>query len=168
MLAGLILFYVGAVLILNGLWMLGRIADREIFVINLLVGLLALRVAHEYAFGPGANAQSMRDAALTLLFAFTYLWNAYNRVVATDGRGLGWFSLFVAVNALAVGLGLALEANDLWSTLDAMSWIAWAGLWLLFFLLLVCRKPWQRFTGWMAIAQGVLTGFLPGYLLLGI
>ena len=30
MLLGLTLFYVGAVLILNGLWMLGRIGDREI------------------------------------------------------------------------------------------------------------------------------------------
>lgn len=168
MLNGLLLFYVGAVLILNGLWMLGQIADREVFIINLLVGLLALRVAHEYAFGPGASAASVRDAALTLLFAFTYLWSAYNKLVATDGRGLGWFSLFVAVNALAVGIGLAMGANDWWSVLDAVSWVAWAGLWLLFFLVLVCRKPWVRFTGWMAIGQGVLTGFLPGYLLLGI
>jgi hypothetical protein len=166
--AGLILFYVGAVLILNGLWMLGQIADKEVFVINLLVGLLALRVAHESAFGPGANALSVRDAALTLLFAFTYLWSAYNKLVATDGRGLGWFSLFVAVNATAVGLRLALGADDVWSTMDAVSWLAWAVLWLLFFLTLVLRKPWERFTGWMAIVQGVFTGFLPGFLLLGI
>lgn len=168
MLSGLILFYVGAVLILNGLWMLGQIADKEVFVINLLVGLLALRVAHEYAFGAAANALSVRDAALTLLFAFTYLWSAYNKVVPSDGRGLGWFSLFVAVNAMAVGVGLAMGADDVWSVLDAVSWIAWAVLWLLFFLTLVLRKPWERFTGWMAIVQGVFTGFLPGYLLLGI
>jgi putative amide transporter protein len=168
MLSGLILFYVGAVLILNGLWMLGHIADREVFVINLLVGLLALRVAHEFAFGAGATALSIRDAALTLLFAFTYLWSAYNKVVPNDGRGLGWFSLFVAVNAMAVGVGLAMGANDVWSIMDAVSWIAWSVLWLLFFLLLVCKKPWERFTGWMAIVQGVFTGFLPGYLLLGI
>ena len=38
MLLGLSLFYVGAVLILNGLWMLGRIGDREIAVINLFTG----------------------------------------------------------------------------------------------------------------------------------
>ncbi|HAY08843.1 MAG TPA: transporter, partial [Thauera sp.] len=35
MLLGLSLFYVGAVLILNGLWMLERIGDREISIINL-------------------------------------------------------------------------------------------------------------------------------------
>ena len=41
MLNGLVLFYVGAVLILNGLWLLDRIGDREILVINALVGLLS-------------------------------------------------------------------------------------------------------------------------------
>ncbi len=41
MLNGLVLFYVGAVLILSGLWLLDRIGDREILVINALVGLLS-------------------------------------------------------------------------------------------------------------------------------
>ena len=44
MLLGLSLFYVGAVLILNGLWMLGRIGDREITIINLFTGGLTLLV----------------------------------------------------------------------------------------------------------------------------
>ena len=35
MLAGLALFYVGAVLCLNGLWLLGRIGDKEIAVIDI-------------------------------------------------------------------------------------------------------------------------------------
>ena len=35
MLLGLVLFYVGAVLILNGLWMLELIGEREIWVINI-------------------------------------------------------------------------------------------------------------------------------------
>lgn len=43
MLLGLVLFYVGAVLILNGLWMLQRIGDSEIWVINLFVGTVSWR-----------------------------------------------------------------------------------------------------------------------------
>jgi hypothetical protein len=35
MLLGLALFYVGAVLCLNGLWLLGRIGDNEIAVIDM-------------------------------------------------------------------------------------------------------------------------------------
>lgn len=166
MLSQLVLFYVGVVLILNGLWMLDHISDKEVFVINLVVGLLTLRVAHEQAFGPGANASGVRDAALSLLFSVTYLWNAHNRIAATDGRGLGWFSLLVAVTAAAVSVGLGAVAHDLQSAWQALSWAAWSVLWLLFFLLLVYRKPWKRFVGWVAIFQGLLTGLLPGYWLL--
>lgn len=84
MLTGLVLFYVGAVLILNGLWLFGQISDREIGVINRL----------------------------------------------------------------------------------GLSWALWAALWLLFFVLLALQKPVTRLTAQMSIASGVLTGWLPGYLLL--
>ncbi len=90
MLLGLALLFVGAVLFLNGLWLTGRIGDREIAVINIFVGGLTLVVALYSAFGPGADAGSIKGAALTLLFTFTYLWVAYNRFNDVDGRGLGW------------------------------------------------------------------------------
>ena len=111
MLLGLVLFYVGAVLILNGLWMLERISDREIWVINLFVGVLSLLAAFRQAFGADADAASVKAAALSLLFSLTYLW-------------------------------------------------------LLFFLQLVLRKPVTRIAAWLAMGEGVLTGWLPGYLLL--
>lgn len=76
---GLSLFYVGAVLCLNGLWMLGRIADREIWVINVFAGLVSLIIGLASAFGPEPDAASVKTGALTLLFAFTYLWVAINR-----------------------------------------------------------------------------------------
>ena len=113
MLLGLSLFYVGAVLILNGLWMLGRIGDREIAVINLFTGGLTLLVSLKLAFGDGADAASS-----------TWDW---------------WLGL---------------------------SWAAWAVLWLMFFLLLALQRPIARLTATLAIGQGVLTGWLPGYLLL--
>lgn len=166
MLLGLALFYVGAVLILNGLWLLGRIGDREISVINFFTGGVTLLVSLKLAFGDSADAASIRAAAFSLLFSFTYLWVAINRHTGADGRGLGWFSLFVAVTAVPVAvdtLGVARTAADYWF---GLSWAAWAVLWLLFFLLLALRKPIERFTAWMSIAQGVVTGWVPGYLLL--
>ncbi len=51
MLLGLVLFYVGAVLILNGLWMLELIGEREIWVINVFVGGISLLVALRLALG---------------------------------------------------------------------------------------------------------------------
>lgn len=166
MLLGLSLFYVGAVLILNGLWMLGRIGDREISVINLFTGGLTLLVALKLAFGEGADSASIKAAALSLLFAFTYLWVAFNRFSGADGRGLGWFSLFVAITAVPVAIDSLIRAHSAWDVWLGLSWAAWAVLWLLFFLVLALRRPLTRLTACMAIGQGVLTGWLPGYLLL--
>ena len=52
---GLALFYVGAVLCLNGLWLIGRIGDKEIAIIDIFVGGITLLVALNLAFGPGAD-----------------------------------------------------------------------------------------------------------------
>jgi hypothetical protein len=101
---GLALFYVGAVLCLTGLWLLDRIGDKEIAVIDVFVGAITLLVALNLAFGPGADLASIKGAALTLLFTFTYFWVALNRYNGADGRGLGWFCLFVAITAVPVTL----------------------------------------------------------------
>ena len=166
MLSGLVLLYVGAVLMLNGLWLRGHIGDREILIINLLVGLLSLRVAHEWIFQAKPDLAAVRAGAYGLLFAFTYLWVAYNRWSGADGRGLGWFSLFVATTALPVALLTWLQASSLWGYWESISWAAWAVLWWLYFMLLVRGKPWQGLVGTVAMVQGLLTGWLPGFLLL--
>lgn len=163
---GLVLLYVGAVLCLNGLWLLGRIGDNEIAVIDIFVGGITLLVSLYLAFGPGSDADSIRAAALTLLFTFTYFWVAINRYNGADGRGLGWFCLFVAITAVPVALQTLGAATTTWGIWFGLCWAAWAVLWFLFFLLLVAQKPIAKLVGGVTVAQGVLTGWLPGYLLL--
>lgn len=166
MLTGFVLFYVGAVLFLNGLWLMGRIADREIVVINVVAATVSgASVLHD-AFGAGAGAASIRNGALSLLFCTTYLWVAYNRFSGADGRGLGWFSLFVAVTAIPVTLRAFAEAasgTELWL---AGNWLVWGVLWFLYFLLLALGRPIQRQTAWVTLLAGIFTGWLPGFLLL--
>lgn len=145
MLLGLVLFYVGAVLILNGLWMLGRIGDREIWVINLFVGAVSLLAAFRQAFGADADAASVRAAALSLLFSLTYLWVAVNRFTGADGRGLGWFSLFVALTTVPVAVDALRGAWSAWDIWSGWPWAAWGLLWLLFFMQLVLRRPAHAF-----------------------
>lgn len=166
MLLGLALLYVGAVLCLNGLWLMGRIQDQEIGIINVFAGGITLLVALYSAFGPGADAASIKAAALTLLFSFTYLWVAFNRYSNADGRGLGWFSLFVAITVVPVSLQTFQGASSLWDFWFALCWAAWALLWFMFFLLLVRGAKIANATGTVAILEGVLTGWLPGFLLL--
>lgn len=166
MLLGLALLYVGAVLFLNGLWLLGRIGDKEIWVINVFAGGVTLAIAGYSAFGPGADAASIKGAALTLLFTFTYLWVALNRFNGADGRGLGWFSLFVAITVVPVAFDTLRGATTTWGVWFGLSWAAWAVLWFMYFLLLAMNKPILKVTGVMTSVQGILTGWLPGYLLL--
>ncbi|MDE0028019.1 MAG: AmiS/UreI family transporter [Deltaproteobacteria bacterium] len=166
MLLGLALLYVGSVLFLNGIWLMGRIGDREIAIINIFVGGLTALVSAFLAFGPNADATSIKAAALTLLFTFTYLWVAYNRFHDVDGRGLGWYSLFVAITVVPVALDTLINATTLWGYWFGLCWAAWAVLWFMFFLLLAMQKPIAKVTGAVTSIQGILTGWLPGYLLL--
>src|SRR5215211_6811046 len=83
---GLGLLYVGAVLVLNGIWLRGYIQDREIWVMNIFTGGLVLAVAFYSAFGPEPNRLSVLASAQFLLFAFTYLWVGINRFLEVDGR----------------------------------------------------------------------------------
>jgi len=162
---GLLLLYVGAVLILNGIWLLGRIDDREIVLINLVVAGISLLVAAHSAV-LAVDVTGVRAAAMTLLFAITYLWIAYNRLRACDGRGLGWFSLFVAITVLPVAVTDLLAAQSAMDLVLAVSWVAWAALWFLYFLLLVPRQPIQRLTAIATLLVGITTGWLPGLALL--
>ena len=158
----LMVFYVGAVLCCNGLWILGHIEDRELAIIDFFVGGLGLFVA-----GHAAVTGDPWFGAQILLFAFTYLWVALNRYLGVDGRGLGWFCLFVAVSALPWGLILLFQSGGaLWPTWLALSWIAWAILWFMFFLLLALQKEIAKITGWVTLLEGIVTGWIPGWLLL--
>lgn len=166
MLIGFVLFYVGAVLVINGLWLLGKIDGREIVVINLVTAAVSGAVVLHDAFGDGADAASIRNAGLSLLFCTTYLWVAWNRFSGADGRGLGWFSLFVAVTAVPVATRGFLAASTGVEFWMAANWLAWAMLWFLYFALLTLRLPISRQVGGFTVLVGVLTGWMPGYLLM--
>jgi len=166
MLLGLSLFYVGAVLFLNGLWLLGRIEDREIWVINLFSGTVAFLVSMHMAFSDGADLASIKGAAITLLFSFTYFWVALNRFNGADGRGLGWFSLFVAITVIPIAIDTLGNASSTWDIWFGLCWAAWSVLWFMFFALLALQRNIARITGIVAITLGMTTGWLPGYLLL--
>ena len=102
-----------------------------------------------------------------LLFAFTYLWVAINRYLKVDGRGLGWFCLFVALSAAPWSIKYLTESRGVWPVWLAINWLAWAVLWFMFFLLLALKKSnLAKITGWVTPLEGISTGWLPGWLLL--
>ena len=164
---GFVLLWVGAVLTLNGLWLMGRIGDREIAVINIFAGGIAFLAAVVSAFRSGAEVTGgIAFGALVLLCAFTYLWVAINRIFQLDGRGLGWYSLFVAITAVPIGIEILMGAQRAWDWWLGLNWLAWGVLWFFYFLLLVPRRLTANFVGAVTLLEGILTAWLPGYLIL--
>lgn len=154
---GIALFFIGSVLIINGLGLNKKMEARESAPFNLLVGLLAFLI-NTIALYRGNNSLDYMAVAGGLLFAFTYLYLAIVQWFNLKGIGLGWYCLFVAINAIVFS---ALSSDY---RLMAM-WLLWASLWFLFFLVLSIGKE-LKFLGNYTIIIGVLTCWLPGILML--
>ncbi len=165
----LVLLYVGGVLFLNGIWLLGHISNREVGVMNIFTGGIGL-IAAVMALFLGAVNDDITFIALAsyiLLFAFTYLWVAINQYMNPDGRGLGWYCLFVAITAAPTAwITLTTAGGQSWLIWLGVNWAAWAVLWFLYFLLLAQRLPITRLAGYVTLVEGIGTGWIPAYLLL--
>lgn len=155
------LFYVGAVLIVNGAMLLGWITPRGAAPLNLFVGLMQVFTPAYLVLTAGGDPAIIHAAAGLYLFGFTYLWVGINALADLPGHGLGWFSLFVAVVAVAYSA----QSFTTDSPVFGVIWLAWAVLWLLFFLLLgLERTNLTTITGTVALVEGALTAALPAWL----
>jgi putative amide transporter protein len=223
MLLGVVLLYVGVVLIVNGIWLVGAayaaaaarrapamdmetaavggsagrglaeeaaagqelagervvapprrraeatpwfIQNREVAVLNIFTGFVGVAVATTYivlgatAKIPAVGLPSVRAGGFILLFAFTYLWVAFNQYLNAGGRALGWYSLFVAITAIPAGIYTfqGAHGNTASNWLGA-NWFAWAVLWAMFWALLTMEWPIATIAGWVAIAEGFGTSW---------
>ncbi len=195
MLLGVMLLYVGAVLCVNGIWLYGQaraagaygggveagpaaaavqahptfIQGREVGALNIFTGFVGVAIATVLMVQGNQNADlaSIRGGGFILLFAFTYLWVAFNGYLDAGGRAFGWYCLFVAVTAVGAGIYTFKDAGgntaSIWLGID---WFAWAVLWSMFFVLLSLDRPIARITGYVAIMEGIATSWVFGFLLL--
>jgi len=131
---GLTLLYVGAVLFVNGIWLLGKISDKEVSVINIMVGVLSFMIAVYLIFREPNNSAAISAGAFTLLFSFTYLWVGANQLLKADGVGLGWFCFFVSITAAFVGASSITDIGFNFALWSMLSWFAWSALWFGFFV----------------------------------
>src|SRR3954465_4626210 len=158
------LFYVGVVLIVNGLMLLGRVDARAAAPLNLFVGALQVVTPTYLIFTSGGDPDVILGASGIYLFGFTYLYVGLNLLGGLDGTGLGWFSAFVAACAV-VYAGLNFGRFD--DPAFGVIWLYWAVLWALFFLVLGLKKEeLTRFTGAVAVVAGVITCAVPAFMLL--
>lgn len=160
------LLYVGAVLFINGLSLLGLVKGKSLIPMNLFVGLLQVVTPLYLIFTANGDAATIFGASGLFLFGFTYLYVAMNNAFDLDGSGLGWFCLYVVIAALVFGYFNLRQANAAGNVLGVL-WLNWAFLWFLFWLVLSLGKSsLTRFTGAVCATQGILTGLLPAFILL--
>jgi acid-activated urea channel len=152
---GLCLLYVGIVLINNGVCRLQNVGGKAPAVMNLFTGGVSL-IVNVVAIAAG----DYYAAATGLLFGFTYLFSALNNLLKLDTRPYGWFSLFVAVNTVPCAY---IDRAD-WRM--ALIWLAWGILWLTGFIECVLKKDLKKFVPALAIVEGIVTAWIPGFLML--
>lgn len=160
---GLGLWYVGFVLFINALWMMGKLDAKAAVPMNIFVaGVQIAGVAKVIA--TAATPVEFYGAAATLLFTFTYLYVAATNIWNLDAKGLGWYCLPVSIIAVPAGVFALLDgAIGL-----AILWWMWAVLWHMFFQMLGLGKPIEVATRRFTMVNAVAT-FLGAYFtLIGI
>jgi hypothetical protein len=158
------LMFVGSVLYVNGLWLLGLVEARSAAVFNLLVGALEV-VSGVYLTVTADGRDEVFLASGTFLFAFTYLYVGITTLADHSPSGLGWYCSWVAVMAVAYS---AAQFGHFGDPIFGMMWLSWAFLWAVFFALLALqRESLSRFAGWLALIESWVTCAIPGFLILG-
>jgi hypothetical protein len=156
---GAALVYVGFVLCMNGLKLLGKLKAEHVIPMNLFTGGLIVTGVVRIVLLHGEGITPYFYAMQSLLFGFTYLWVGINSIWNFEDDGLGWYCLFVAIVATPTAFTTLPDVGLL------VLWLMWTSLWLMFFLLLTLRMKIVRITGYWTIINAVVTG-ASGYAIL--
>jgi putative amide transporter protein len=158
------LLYVGAVLFLNGMLLLGFVEPKAAGVFNVFVGALQVVTPTVLIIQAGGDPLVILAASGIYLFGFTYLYVGINLLAGLDSTGVGYFSLFVSISALGFSFANFDVLDD---NAFGVIWLYWSFLWFLFFLLLGRKKSGlTTYTGYVTAIQGWVTAAIPAYLIL--
>lgn len=158
------LLYVGAVLFINGLMLIGLVPGKSAAILNFFVGAMQVVFPTIVILQAAGDIPTILGASGLYLFGFTYLYVGFNQVFGLPGEGLGWFSLFVAICAVVFAV---LQFTTVGDPVFGVLWLLWAILWFFFFLLLgLNMEHLTIFTGWFTAIVAHVTGTIPALFLL--
>lgn len=158
------LMYVGAVLFVNSLMLLGKINSKSAGVFNLFIGSIQVITPLFLIFTANeGDPWALFNASGIFLFGLTYLYVGICNLKNYDGSGVGWYCLWVAILAVGYSLMSFIQFQDY---KFGIIWLMWSFLWTLFFLLLGLKKEITIYTGWVTLIQGWLTATIPAFLTL--
>jgi hypothetical protein len=126
---GVPLLFIGFILIVNALWLQGKVDTKDVGVFNLIVGILGFIGALFF----GLVQNDIPTAASGLLFAITYLWIGVNALRgAEDQRALGYYCNLVAITTIPFAYKAFVGGDLGWG----FEWVTFGILWYLFYLVL--------------------------------
>jgi hypothetical protein len=157
------LLYVGAVLFINGLMLIGKVEPKSAGIFNLFVGALQVFTPIFLIITAEGDHWTIFQASGIFLFGFTYLYVGIGNLTNADSSGIGYYSLWVSILAIGYSLVNFLHFQDY---KFGVIWLLWSFLWSLFYQLLAKKKDIAVFTGWVAIIQSWVTAAIPAFLLL--
>jgi putative amide transporter protein len=158
------LLFVGSVLLVNGLGLLGQVEARAAAPINLLVGALLIVVVLYLALPASEDLTPVFTAAGFLLFGFVYLYVGIVNLTGHAPTGVGWYCAWAAGVALVIALVTLVRDGDV--KLGTL-WLLWSLLFTMFFLVLgLGLTRLTVVTGWITVVESVITATVPGLLLL--
>src|SRR6202034_1735810 len=126
------LMFVGAVLFVNGLLLLGKIDGKGAGVFNLFVGALQVAVPFYLIATAPTTDDILLDSGI-FLFGFTYLYVGVSNLAGQSLAGLGWYSAWVAIMAAAFRITNIVKFHD--PTIGLL-WLQWSVLWALVWVVL--------------------------------
>lgn len=154
------LFFIGAVLIVNGLVLHGRIDPKGAAPVNAFVGAVLVAAAGRLAIPSGADEAALAGAAGFLLFGITYLWVALNAWTGHPAGGLGWYCGWASGVSVFLGVVSLVDQND---AKLALLWLLWAVLFATFFAVIALgRSELGHAAGWLAVMEAIVTASVPG------
>lgn len=157
------LMYVGAVLFVNSLMLLGKVGNKSAGVFNLFVGAIQVITPFYLIFTASGDSWVIFNASGLFLFGLTYLYVGITNLANLETTGVGWYCLWVAILALGNASVNIVYLNDI---KFGIIWLMWSFLWTLFFLVLAAKKDISIFTGWITLILSWITATIPAFLML--
>jgi hypothetical protein len=158
------LLFVGSVLLVNGLALLGRVDAAAAAPINLFVGALLVVVVLYLALPATDDLTPVFSAAGFLLFGFVYLYVGILNLTGHAATGVGWYCAWAAGVSLVIALVTFIRDGDV---KFGVLWLLWSLLFAMFFVVLgLGRTQFTVVTGWITVVESIITATIPGLLLL--
>jgi len=164
----IVLYLVGGLLFVNGLFLLGIAANLAgvaafNFLGGTLITIMALYIAMTDMYKEFGETVSSVVAATCLTFSIAYLMIALEGWTKGDFSTLGWYCLPMSICLFILFLGFFQVIGKKLPKVPQFGilWLLWAICFFLFFLTLAAGAPTGKFTAWFIMIVGFITCSYP-------